>query len=287
MIRVMKVSKHCFLWVLTPVFFLGTLSSAWAEARPNPYQAIVERNPFGLKPPPPPPDPTPPGPVIPPPKVILTGIVSAFGPVRALLEITEQEPGKQAKTDKPILREGEKFGPVEVVSIDYDKSTVRIRNNGAETNLLFAEPKLTATAAPPSVPGIPPPGGVPHPGSAPTVISPANAAVNSRGGGVTIVGGGSTPSATSAPAVAPNSAFPAAAPATGAPGGTYTAPGYNNSGGLRTIPSRSLRTDNLAPQGSAGGDPAKQLLMMHLNAEAAAAAGIPHPPPPPPPGVSE
>ena len=280
MIKIMKPLKHSFLWVLTPLFFASALSSAWAEVRSNPYQVIVERNPFGLKPPPPPPDPTPPGPVIPPPKVILTGIVSAFGPVRALLEITEQEPGKQAKTEKPILREGEKWGPVEVISIDYDKSTVKIRNNGAETNLLFQEAKLTATAAPP--PGIPPPGGFPPGGSAPTVISPANAAVNSRGGGVTIVGGGGTPAATGAPAVAPNSAFPGT-PATGAPGGSYTAPGYNNSGGLRTIPSRSLRTDAGVQPNSANVDPAKQLLMRHLNAEAAAAAGVPHPPPPPAP----
>src|SRR5262245_61545710 len=138
MIRIMKPLKHRLLWVLTPLFFVGALSLTWADVRPNPYQAIVERNPFGLKPPPPPVETPPPGPVIPPPKVILTGIVSAFGPVRALLEITEQEPGKQAKTEKPILREGEKWGPVEVISIDYDKSTVRIRNNGAETNLLFA-----------------------------------------------------------------------------------------------------------------------------------------------------
>jgi hypothetical protein len=279
----MKPLKHRLLWVLTPLFLAAAISWGWAEARPNPYQAIIERNPFGLKPPPPPPDPTPPGPVIPPPKVILTGIVSAFGPVRALLEITEQEPGKQAKTEKPILREGEKFGPVEVVSIDYDKSTVKIRNNGAETNLLFAEPKLTATAAAPPLPGIPPPGGIQHPGSAPTVISPANAAVNSRGGGVTIVGGGA-PAATSAPAVAPNSGLPGAS-ATGAAGASYTAPGYNNSGGLRTIPSRSLRTDSFAPQdNSAGVDPAVQYLNMHLNAQAAEAAGRPHPPVPPPPG---
>ena len=62
MLRVMKPLKHRLL--LMTLFLAGTLSWASAEVRSNPYQVIVERNPFGLKPPPPPPDPTPPGPVI-------------------------------------------------------------------------------------------------------------------------------------------------------------------------------------------------------------------------------
>ena len=77
-------------WVLLGTAPLG------AEVRSNPYQPIIDRNAFGLKPPPPPPDNTPPPPVVLPAKVILTGITSLFGPAskRALLEITEQEPGK-------------------------------------------------------------------------------------------------------------------------------------------------------------------------------------------------
>src|SRR5213594_2931161 len=90
MLRVMKPLKHRLL--LTSLFLAGTLSWASAEVRSNPYQVIVERNPFGLKPPPPPPDPTPPAPVTPPSKVLLTGFTSVSGPPRALLEITEQEP---------------------------------------------------------------------------------------------------------------------------------------------------------------------------------------------------
>src|SRR5258708_2332237 len=80
LLRAMRPWKHRSFWFLTPLFLAAAISWGGAEVRPNPYQAIIERNPFGLKPPPPPPDPTPPGPVIPPPKVVLTGIVSAFGP---------------------------------------------------------------------------------------------------------------------------------------------------------------------------------------------------------------
>jgi len=48
---------------------------------------------------------------------------------------------------KPILHEGEREGPVEVITIDFDKSTVLIRNGTVETNLNFEVPKA-ASAAP-------------------------------------------------------------------------------------------------------------------------------------------
>src|SRR5437763_5237458 len=105
----MKPSKLTGLWLASAAAICGTAHIGWAEAKSNPYLTIVDRNPFGLKPPPPPADPTPPAPVVPPAKVILTGITSLFGPSnkRALLEITEQEPGKPPETKKPILKEGE------------------------------------------------------------------------------------------------------------------------------------------------------------------------------------
>jgi len=109
----MKPITSRWVLVLAGLMAGGAATNVWGEAQNNPYQAIVERNPFGLKPPPPPPDPTPVAPVTPPGKVILTGITSMFGPThRALLEITEQEAGKGATTRKPILREGERDGAV-------------------------------------------------------------------------------------------------------------------------------------------------------------------------------
>ena len=154
MLRAMKPLKHRLLRVLTLLFFAGALPWARAELHANPYQAVVARNAFGLKAAVPEAKVTPPGRAIQPPKVILTGIVSVFGSVRALLEITEQEPGKAANTEKPILREGQRCGPVELISIDYHKGTVKVRINGAETDLSFPPPKVTASDATPPLPGV-------------------------------------------------------------------------------------------------------------------------------------
>src|SRR4051794_5262146 len=162
------------------VLLLALPDRASAEAKPNPYLSIVDRNPFGLKPPPPPPDPTPVAPVVPPAKVVLTGITSLFGPTskRALLEITEQEPGKPANVRKPILREGERDGSVDVVSIDLEKNTVHIKNGGQELDLKFEEPgKLASATSKPAIPGgfpMPNPN-VPQAAAAPTIISPGSA----------------------------------------------------------------------------------------------------------------
>jgi hypothetical protein len=199
-----------------------------ANVDTNPYATIVDRNPFGLKPPPPPPPPpeqtAPPVPMA---QVTLTGLLSTFGEPRVLLEIIE-EPGKGGGTAKrpPPMREGERLGLVEILAIDVVKNVVRLRNSGVETNVTFPVAKSGPTPGGPGVPGaappafIPPPMNVPHPqASAPTVISPNNA---SGGGGVTLVGGGGN-------AVTP----------TGVP----TALGSTD-GGMRSIPSRPLRTEN-------------------------------------------
>jgi hypothetical protein len=130
-------------------FVAGPLSSA--DTVSNPYEPIVLRNPFGIKPVPEPPAQPAAGPPVALPKVILTGITTMFGPPKALIEITEAEPGKAASIRKPILREGEKDGTVEVISIDAANASVRIKNSGFETNLNFEVAKSG------SVPGGPPP----------------------------------------------------------------------------------------------------------------------------------
>src|SRR6185503_17599701 len=89
----------------TAVLTCGGNLALWADTKPNPYLSITDRNPFGIKAPPPEPPPqenTPPPPPLA--KVLLTGVTSIFGPPRALLEITEQEPGKQPSVNKRILR---------------------------------------------------------------------------------------------------------------------------------------------------------------------------------------
>ena len=200
------------------------------DADANPYATIVDRNPFGLKPPPPPPPPpeqtAPPVPMA---KVTMTGLLSTFGEPRVLLEIIE-EPGKGGGTPKkPILREGERMGPVEILAIDVVKNSVRIRNSGVETNMTFPEvAKAGPAAGGPGLHGAPPAftppgGGVPTAGipqpHAPTVISANNA---NGGGGVTVLGG-----------------------ATANPGGAAVPSALGSTdGGMRSIPQRPLRTEN-------------------------------------------
>src|SRR5436190_23052227 len=111
----------------------SAVPSLWADARANPYSSIVDRNPFGIKPPPVLlADTPPPAPVVPLAKVVLTGVTSMLGPPRALLEITESEPGKTPVVNKRILKEGERDGSVEVLSIDVINNKVRIRNGPVE-----------------------------------------------------------------------------------------------------------------------------------------------------------
>jgi hypothetical protein len=250
---------------------LGAGATPWAkaDAKANPYESIVVRNVFALKPPP---DPTPPpAPVLPPAplaKVVLTGVLSMFGK-RAALEITEQEAGKPGTVNKPIMREGERVGSIEVVSIDVEKSTVLIRNGGVETNLMFEVQKSLAgppTPAPlPGAPGAPinagfnPPhhAGLPGapPAANPAAIASPYSANSSGAGGITILSGGTSPGSPSTATPAGNiSVNPYVNPNTGLPsvsGGigvsipsTGGAIAENNP---RVIPPRPIRTDAEAP----------------------------------------
>jgi hypothetical protein len=167
MLRVVKrpVAKSICLFGL----FALTVPALEAadEEEGHPFKHITERNVFALKPPPPPPDPS----DIPPPpppllaKVTLTGILNVLGPPRALLEVTENEPGKPAgQSKKPILREGEREGSIEVLSIDVNKNLVKIKNGSFETNLTFEVQKQTTAGA---VAIAPPPMLQPPPGMTP------------------------------------------------------------------------------------------------------------------------
>src|SRR5436190_9527781 len=131
----------------------------WADARPNPYMTITNRNPFGIKEPPPPPSNEAPPPIIPQAKVLLTGVLNLGGTPKALLEITESEPGKAPAVSKRTLKEGERDGSVEVLSIDVPNSKVKIRNGTIETNIVFEVAKGPSTPPGPGMPGVfsPPP----------------------------------------------------------------------------------------------------------------------------------
>jgi len=108
------------------------------DAQNTPYQSIVDRNVFALKPPPPPPDPEATKP--PPVKITLTGITTILGNKRALMK-SPAPPGKPGEPAKPevsyILTVGQREGDVEVIDIDEVGGNVKLRNAGEPAGRSF------------------------------------------------------------------------------------------------------------------------------------------------------
>ena len=234
----------------------SAVPTLWADARPNPYLTIADRNPFGIKPAPPATiaDPPPP-PAAPLAKVVLTGVTSMFGPPRALLEITDIEPGKGQVVSKRILREGERDGSIEVLSIDINTPSVRIKNGPVETNVVFEVAKSgpttpTGLMPPPiSSPYAPPPAFTPpvpsNPFTPPGATPPGALNNSGRSGSGVSFYGASTPAATPP---APGVVTPSTSP--NWPQNLPTAPPmptvntYGNTGD-KQVPLRTMRTDLL------------------------------------------
>jgi hypothetical protein len=294
------------------VLALGAASAVngFADAKLNPYETIVDRNPFGLKPPPPPPDPTvnapPPAPLA---TVELTGITGFLsGKKRALLEIT---PGPGKPVQRPILAEGERVESVEVVSINVEKNEVVVKNGSLTTNLSFKVTKTAVASVPPPGPGFQPnpalpfnPAnlGVPGAAATPTVFTPGNPGGSSysSGRGNAVAYGASTAGApTGGGAVAAFGGQPTAgafgAPAaSGAPygAGAFTGPNAATPGAssdpFKNIPPRVPRVAQppVPPQGGHI-DPAVQYINLKVQQQQAAQRGVPFPPMPPVPGLQE
>jgi len=144
----MTLAKRAFI-VGTAVICAGAIPVLCADTPDNPYEPIVVRNVFGIRPPPPPPpalDTTPPVPLA---KVVLTGIATIAGPrPQAFFEITEQEQGKVPNIKKPMLREGEREGSIEVLSIDVANNQVASGTEQSKQTLLSKLPKRTRPLLP-------------------------------------------------------------------------------------------------------------------------------------------
>lgn len=122
----------------------------------TPYQSIVERNPFGLKPPPPVADPS--NNVPPPPKIALLGTANMSGKKVAILKLMDPpKPGQPAQQDPFVLSEGEAQQDIEVKEINEKDGAVKIINHGKAMTLTFkddgAKPPAGAAQAGP-VPGL-------------------------------------------------------------------------------------------------------------------------------------
>lgn len=240
MFGAMKRSKQGWAWLLASVLLTVACVDVRADTKANPYGSIVDRNPFGLKPPPPPdpdagkPPPPPPAPLA---TVELTGITSILSSKRALLEIV---PGPGKPMLKPILAEGERIESVEVVSINVEKNEVVLKNGNTTTNLTFKVAKAGAATPPPAgaVPGAIP--------AAAAVPQPTQPSYNQNAGGRNnvMMAGGSNPAT-------PTAGTPGyGAGAAGANAPTLSG-GTTADGGFRSIPSRKILSNPGAPQMSA------------------------------------
>jgi hypothetical protein len=144
------------------------------EPREYPYQGIVDRNIFALKPLPPPVRPE--DIKSPVPDLNLTGITTILGKKQALLKVPAKPP-KQPKEESYILAEGQSEGEIEVLTIDEVAATVKVNNHGTIQTLDFLNNGGKAAGGPaPGLPGVAPAG----PGIMPSMKIPPPGAVGAR-----------------------------------------------------------------------------------------------------------
>lgn len=271
---IVMVVKRCLLLCLclaTVPHVAGIAATPSSGDAENPFLHIKARNPFNLKDPPPPVttniDEKPPPPPAPLAKVIMTGILNVLGPPRVLLEVTETETGKQPQGQPPgqprklILREGEKDGSIEVISINIQKSIAVIKNGTVETNLGFPTPTQSGAGALPNIPSMPPlnAGLVPPPPGATPMPTPTETSSGRRG--VVVSGNQSAPTQPLGQ-------------------GAFTP-------GNVQVPSRQMRTGGQPQQTQGTTDPVVQWVQMRAEEERAKKSRIPFPPTPPAPGMNE
>ena len=242
----MRQSFTRCLWV-TGLVCLASSELACGEAVGD-YQVILERNPFGLKPPPPPP--APPAPAAEPAKPTnwkLSGLTALFKPPRAMF--VNQLPGKPTP-EYLSVPQGERQGAIEVLpdGIDIAAGTVRVKINGEERTMSFKDDGLKAPTGPPvpTLPGFPVP-----PGLNPTPATPL-------GGGRVPV-----PAIPSMPTVQPFRTGVQPAPAT--PAGVVPIPGASSfQRNVRMTPVVAGQNAT-SPPPAPNVDPAEQALRMEIN----------------------
>ncbi|MGC8743113.1 MAG: hypothetical protein ACP5T0_04455 [Verrucomicrobiia bacterium] len=211
--------------LITGLLIFGIASNiVYGIAEQDRYGAIVRRNAFNLREPEPPKPPPEPPPSI---KVNLTGITTILSGKRAFFLVQEQGKAPESK----MLKEGERDGQIEVISIDEVAGAVKVKIGDKERELTFKDDGIkppTAPAAPvPAVPGAPPVPGIPN---LPSAIQPIHPSTT-----------GITPAGASAIPINPQSTSPSALAAIGS-----------------SMPSRQIRSGvvETAPGVVAGSSPA-------------------------------
>ncbi len=177
----MKRGQRKLIFVLSSLAFCAGADAISADTPSNPYQGIVDRNVFGLKPPPPLPKPEDNKP--PPAKITLTGITTILGNKRALMKVqVPAKPGEPAKEQSYILTEGQRDGEIEVLEINEQEGSVKVNESGLVTLLTFDKDGA-------KLPSTPPPAVSPA-GAPPAAMAPANANAPFTGSSpVTSIGG--------------------------------------------------------------------------------------------------
>jgi hypothetical protein len=170
----MKQGAKMVIGTLAGLAFCMAARAVTSDSPGNPYQSIVERNVFGLKPPAPPPDPEANKP--PPSKILLQGITTFGGVKRVLFKMATPPKQGQKPTGEQsfILAEGQRDGDIEILEINAEAGTVKVNNSGTITDLDFEKNGIKAPAGPAPGPAPGPPGSVPPPGGNPA-LSPGGA----------------------------------------------------------------------------------------------------------------
>lgn len=139
----MNVRTIQFKLILVALLLSCNAPAVTSNTGSGSYAIIVERNPFGLKPPvievPPPPPPPPPT------NLELTGITTLFGKKQVFFNVKEQKGTTSAK----VLTFGEVIDGIEVLAINETEGEVRMRNRGIETLLTFAKNAAKIPSGPP------------------------------------------------------------------------------------------------------------------------------------------
>lgn len=170
------MAQLVFSWLLLVALAIPALGGI------NPYSGIVERNSFGLKPPVNPADL-----VKPPPPVVadikLQGITTILGRKQVLMKVkVPAKPPEPARDESLVLVEGQREGEVEVMEINPDDGTVKVKNGDSVLALNMRDhgdkPQPGATPAGPA--GAPLVGSVQLPAPSPPALPVVGAATGNR-----------------------------------------------------------------------------------------------------------
>ena len=128
--------KRNRIWCLSGLLWWSMVAVCYGTAFERPYQAIVKRNAFNLKPPQ---EERPLGIPLTRPNLRLSGITT-FGGKRVFLKMqVPSRAGERVGERSVILREGQREGEIEVLKIDEERGRVEIRFSGQLLIVKFEE----------------------------------------------------------------------------------------------------------------------------------------------------